>query len=78
LVAGGAGFIGSNFGTQDSLREAASFISTLQKRQGLQVACPGEVAFRNGWITPAQLHALAEPLSRNSYGQYLLNLLKGH
>ncbi len=74
----GRGYAWLDTGTQDSLLEAASFISTLQKRQGLQVACPEEVAFRNGWITPAQLHDLAEPLARNSYGQYLLNLLKGH
>lgn len=74
----GRGYAWLDTGTQDSLLEAASFISTLQKRQGLQVACPEEVAFRNGWINPAQLHDLAEPLAKNSYGQYLLNLLKGH
>ena len=74
----GRGYAWLDTGTQDSLLEAASFISTLQKRQGLQVACPEEVAFRNGWITPGQLHDLAEPLAKNSYGQYLLNLLKSH
>jgi glucose-1-phosphate thymidylyltransferase len=63
-------------GTHDSLLEAASFIATLQKRQGLQVACPEEIAFRQGWINSEQLAALADPLKKNGYGQYLLNLLK--
>ena len=63
-------------GTHDSLLEAASFIATLQKRQGLQVACPEEIAFRQGWINAEQLLKLADPLKKNGYGQYLLNLLK--
>ena len=63
-------------GTHDSLLEAASFIVTLQKRQRLQVACPEEIAFRQGWIDTTQLAALADPLKKNGYGQYLLNLLK--
>jgi glucose-1-phosphate thymidylyltransferase len=63
-------------GTHDSLLEAASFIATLQKRQGLQVACPEEVAYRQGWIDGEQLHRLAAPLKKNSYGQYLLRLLQ--
>jgi glucose-1-phosphate thymidylyltransferase len=57
--------------------EAASFIATLQKRQGLQVACPEEIAYRQGWINAEQLAALADPLKKNGYGQYLLSLLKG-
>jgi glucose-1-phosphate thymidylyltransferase len=72
----GRGFAWLDTGTHDSLLEAASFIATLQKRQGLQVACPEEIAFRQGWIHAEQLAALADPLKKNGYGQYLLNLLK--
>jgi glucose-1-phosphate thymidylyltransferase len=64
-------------GTHDSLIEAAQFVQTLEKRQGLKLACPEEIAWRRGWITPAQLEALAKPLCKNGYGQYLLNLLEG-
>jgi glucose-1-phosphate thymidylyltransferase len=72
----GRGFAWLDTGTHDSLLEAASFIATLQKRQGLQVACPEEIAFRQGWINSEQLAALADPLKKNGYGQFLLNLLK--
>ncbi|MFM2030015.1 MAG: Glucose-phosphate thymidylyltransferase [Pseudomonadota bacterium] len=72
----GRGFAWLDTGTHDSLLEAASFIATLQKRQGLQVACPEEIAFRQGWINIEQLFSLAYPLKKNAYGQYLLNLLK--
>jgi glucose-1-phosphate thymidylyltransferase len=72
----GRGFAWLDTGTHDSLLEAASFIATLQKRQGLQVACPEEIAFRQGWIDAAALEKLAAPLSKNGYGRYLLNLLK--
>jgi glucose-1-phosphate thymidylyltransferase len=72
----GRGFAWLDTGTHDSLLEAASFIATLQKRQGLQVACPEEIAYRQGWITAADLEKLASPLSKNGYGHYLLNLLK--
>ena len=72
----GRGYAWLDTGTHDSLLEAASFIATLQKRQGLQVACPEEIAFRQGWITAEQLQALASPLKKNRYGQYLLGLLK--
>jgi len=72
----GRGFTWLDTGTHDSLLEAASFIATLQKRQGLQVACPEEIAFRQGWINAEQLEALANPLEKNGYGQYLLSLLK--
>jgi glucose-1-phosphate thymidylyltransferase len=72
----GRGYAWLDTGTHDSLLEAASFIATLQKRQGLQVACPEEIAFRQGWITTSQLEALAASLRKNGYGQYLLSLLK--
>ena len=72
----GRGYAWLDTGTHDSLLEAASFIATLQKRQGLQVACPEEIAFRQGWIDAAQLQQLADPLKKNGYGQYLLSLLK--
>ena len=72
----GRGYAWLDTGTHDSLLEAASFIATLQKRQGLQVACPEEIAFRQGLINAEQLAALADPLKKNGYGQYLLSLLK--
>lgn len=72
----GRGYAWLDTGTHDSLLEAASFIATLQKRQGLQVACPEEIAFRQGWISPEQLLQLADPLKKNGYGQYLFSLLK--
>ena len=72
----GRGYAWLDTGTHDSLLEAASFIATLQKRQGLQVACPEEIAFRQGWINVEQLAALAHPLKKNGYGQYLLSLMK--
>jgi glucose-1-phosphate thymidylyltransferase len=72
----GRGFAWLDTGTHDSLLEAASFIATLQKRQGLQVACPEEIAYRQGWIDAVELQALAAPLAKNGYGTYLLNLLK--
>ena len=72
----GRGFAWLDTGTHDSLLEAASFIATLQNRQGLQVACPEEIAFRQGWINAEQLTNLAYPLKKNGYGQYLLMLVK--
>jgi glucose-1-phosphate thymidylyltransferase len=72
----GRGYAWLDTGTHDSLLEAASFIATLQKRQGLQVACPEEIAFAQKWIDAAQIQKLAAPLSKNGYGQYLLGLLK--
>lgn len=72
----GRGYAWLDTGTHDSLLEAASFIATLQKRQGLQVACPEEIAFRQGWINAEQLARLADLLKKNGYGQYLINLLK--
>ncbi|MDR5780172.1 glucose-1-phosphate thymidylyltransferase RfbA [Caballeronia sp. LZ065] len=70
----GRGYAWLDTGTHDSLIEAATFIATLQKRQGLVVACPEEIAYRKRWIDDEQLLALAQPLSKNAYGQYLLNL----
>ena len=72
----GRGYAWLDTGTHDSLLEAASFIATLQKRQGLQVACPEEIAFAQNWIDASQIQKLAAPLAKNGYGQYLLNLLK--
>jgi len=72
----GRGYAWLDTGTHDSLHEAAGFISTLQKRQGLMVACPEEIAFSQKWIDAAALQKLAAPLAKNGYGQYLLGLLK--
>ena len=63
-------------GTHEALMEASLFIQTLQKRQGLMVACPEEIAYRSGYITAAQLEALAQPMRNNGYGAYLLQLLR--
>jgi glucose-1-phosphate thymidylyltransferase len=72
----GRGYAWLDTGTHDSLLEAAGFIATLQKRQGLMVACPEEIAFHQQWIDAAAVQKLAAPLAKNAYGQYLLNLLK--
>lgn len=64
-------------GTHDDLLAAANFISTIEKRQGLKVNCPEEVAFRNGWITATKLREIAEPLRKSGYGEYLLGLIDG-
>ncbi|WP_332815917.1 glucose-1-phosphate thymidylyltransferase RfbA [Ramlibacter sp.] len=73
----GRGFAWLDTGTHESLLEATQFIHTLEQRQGLKVACPEEIAWRNGWIDDAALQALAEPLGKSSYGAYLQALLKG-
>ena len=70
------GFAWLDTGTHDSLLEASQFIATLERRQGLKVACPEEIAFRSGWIDAAQLERLATPLQKNGYGQYLMKLLR--
>ena len=70
----GRGFAWLDTGTHDSLSEASTFIEVIEKRQGLKVACPEEIAYRQGWIDRAQLHRLAEPMLKNQYGQYLLKL----
>ena len=71
----GRGYAWLDAGTHDGLMEAATFIATIQKRQGLMVACPEEIAYAQGWITAEQLEKLAQPYKSTSYGQYLLNLL---
>jgi len=73
----GRGFAWLDTGTHESLMEASQFIATIERRQGLKVACPEEIAYRSGWIDGAQLEALAEPLRKSGYGQYLLGLLQG-
>jgi glucose-1-phosphate thymidylyltransferase len=72
----GRGYAWLDTGTHESLLEAGQFIATLEKRQGLKVACPEEIAYRQGWIDAARLEQLAKPLAKNGYGQYLLGLLK--
>jgi glucose-1-phosphate thymidylyltransferase len=72
----GRGYAWLDTGTHDSLLEAAGFIATLQKRQGLMVACPEEIAFHQGWISADQLQTLAKPLTKNDYGAYLINLFR--
>ena len=72
----GRGMAWLDTGTHDSLLDASQFIATLEKRQGLKVACPEEIAWRQGWIDDAQLEALAQPLAKNGYGAYLQGLLR--
>ena len=71
----GRGFAWLDTGTHDSLLDAAGFIATLQKRQGLMVACPEEIAYRQGWISAEHVLKLSAPLKKNAYGQYLENML---
>lgn len=71
------GYAWLDTGTHDSLLEAGQFIATIEQRQGLKVACPEEIAWRNHWIDDAQVSRLAQPLLKNGYGQYLLRCLKG-
>ncbi|MDR7050417.1 glucose-1-phosphate thymidylyltransferase [Duganella sp. 3397] len=72
----GRGMAWLDTGTHDSLLEAGQFIATIEKRQGLKVACPEEIAYRKGYITADQVRKLAEPLKKNNYGQYLLQILQ--
>ncbi len=72
----GRGFAWLDTGTHESLLEASQFIATLENRQGLKVACPEEIAYRQKWISASQLEALAAPLLRNGYGQYLKRVLQ--
>jgi glucose-1-phosphate thymidylyltransferase len=75
VVIMGRGYSWLDTGTHDSLLEAASFICTLQKRQGLMIACPEEIALNHKWIDAAKLEALARPLITSGYGKYLLKLI---
>ena len=72
----GRGFAWLDTGTHESLHEAASFVRTIENVQGLQVACLEEIAWRNGWLPYEQVEALANPMAKNEYGQYLLHLIK--
>ena len=71
----GRGFAWLDTGTHDSLSEASTFVEVIEKRQGLKIACLEEIAYRNGWITADRVRELAQPMAKNQYGQYLLNLL---
>jgi glucose-1-phosphate thymidylyltransferase len=75
VVPMGRGYAWLDTGTHESLLEAAHFIETIEKRQGLKVACPEEIAYRQGYISARQLKALARPLARSGYGEYLLRVL---
>jgi glucose-1-phosphate thymidylyltransferase len=72
----GRGYAWLDTGTHESLMQASNFIETIEARQGLRVCCPEEISYFSGWITPDQLRALAAPLAKNGYGQYLLGLLE--
>jgi glucose-1-phosphate thymidylyltransferase len=72
----GRGYAWLDTGTHESLLDASQFIATLERRQGLKVACPEEIAYRQGWIDAGQLETLAQPLTKNCYGQYLLRILQ--
>ena len=72
----GRGYAWLDTGTHESLQQAASFIETIEARQGLKVACPEEIAFQQGWIDAEQVLRLAEPLKSSGYGEYLISLVK--
>lgn len=72
----GRGYAWLDTGTHESMLEASQFIQTIETRQGLKVCCPEEIVYRNGWIDAAKLEALAQPLKKNGYGEYLLHILK--
>jgi len=71
----GRGYAWLDTGTHDSLLEASQFIATLEKRQGLKVACPEEIAYRAGWVNREQLEEMARPMIKNGYGQYLMQIV---
>jgi glucose-1-phosphate thymidylyltransferase len=76
VVVMGRGHAWLDTGTHESLLDASQFIATIEKRQGLKVACPEEIAYRKGWVDGAQLEKLAQPMLKNPYGQYLISVLK--
>ncbi|MGL6124861.1 MAG: sugar phosphate nucleotidyltransferase, partial [Shewanella sp.] len=71
----GRGFAWLDTGTHESLHQASSFVQTIENVQGLKVACLEEIAWRNGWLSDAQLIALAQPMLKNDYGRYLVSLM---
>ena len=74
----GRGYAWLDTGTHDSLTDASNFIATIEKRQGIKIACPEEIAFHNGWINVEQVEKLAQPIKKNGYGRYLLSLVEEH
>jgi glucose-1-phosphate thymidylyltransferase len=71
----GRGYAWLDTGTHDSLTDASNFIATIEKRQGIKIACPEEIAFRANWITVDDVERLAQPIKKNGYGQYLMSLV---
>ena len=72
----GRGFAWLDTGTYDSLMDAGQFVQTIEKRQGFKIACLEEIALNQGWLTAAQVKDIAKPLMKNTYGEYLLDLVK--
>ena len=73
----GRGFAWLDTGTQESLFDASRFVEVVESRQGVQIACLEEIAWRKGWLSDEELLALAEPMKKNAYGEYMINLVKG-
>ena len=74
----GRGMAWLDTGTHEGLLDASNFVATVQKRQGVMVACPEEIAYKNGWITDKKVEELAKPLLKSEYGKYLMNLIISH
>jgi glucose-1-phosphate thymidylyltransferase len=74
----GRGYAWLDTGTHESLLEASQFVATIERRQGLKVSCPEEIAYRKGWIDAHALKQLAQPMKNTAYGKYLINLLNEH